>query len=706
MPGAAFTPDDLFKEQRVEHLDLRPGGDIAVCELKTVERDDDAYQSHLWLLPMDGRPLSRLTFAPGRNIRPRWSPQGERIAFLSDRHGGAAQIYLIDHQGGEARQLTRFASTVVDMAWHPGGRHLAVLCAVNVDPDERASGAQKIDLARPLAPPTSPEVVWRLPYKMDGAGYTLGARLQLVLYDIDSGTTTPLTRGDFDVGQCCWSPDGSRLAIIRNREDERDSHCKDLWILDLGDKPRAFPSARRLTNTIATACCPAWSPDGEVIALMGARDGGDPIMRLWQVEVSSGVLRQVGDDDLELVGNDLFWDARGPLLRAVQAWRGVQRIVAIDMKHGTVTPLVEPAAGHVSAMVAREAMVFAEEGIDHPIEVHRCDLDGSAKRRLTDFNAWWRERLALVTERRRFTVPDGDGGEEEIEGWLLRRAQPRTSDSSAVSVARSEPSAPLQPSEPLEPLEPAPLLMDVHGGPASYVMLKYASNPYWQVLASQGWTVLALNAVGSASYGRPFSQRLRRNWGRLDLPQYRSALAALRREGLADGRVAIAGSSYGGYFSAYATGNCSDFRAALVNAPVGNLETHYGTSDSGYYADPYSMEGKPETDRELMIELSPMAHISRSRTPTLFLQGKDDERCPKCQSEEMFVKLRRSGTVSELVLYPQGDHHLLRQGRPSHRIDAHGRIVAWLTRWVEEPLPVQPTGSDPADAPLASRHRP
>lgn len=344
----------------------------------------------------------------------------------------------------------------------------------------------------------------------------------------------------------------------------------------------------------------------------------------------------------------------------MQAHRGVQRIVAIDLGSDEVTPLVEPPAGHVTLMSAGEHLVYVEEGVDHPIELHGAGPRGDQHKRLTRFNAWWDSRTPLVSERRCFTVPDGNGGEQQIEGWLLSAKDSTT---------------------------PRPLLVDVHGGPASYVMLQYATAAYWQVLVSQGWAVLALNAVGSSSYGRRFSERLRRCWGELDLPQHLSAIDALRRAGLADERVAIAGSSYGGYLSAYATGNCREFRAAMVSAPVGNLETHYGTSDSGYFADPYSMEGKPEANRDLMIELSPMSHIARSATPTLFLQGKEDERSPKCQAEEMFVKLRRSGTAAELILYPQGDHHTLGKGRPSHRVDGHGRAVRWLQRWIDTPLP-------------------
>src|SRR5690606_17113645 len=111
--------------------------------------------------------------------------------------------------------------------------------------------------------------------------------------------------------------------------------------------------------------------------------------------------------------------------------------------------------------------------------------------------------------------------------------------------------------------------------------------------------------------------------------------------------------SYGGYLSGWAVGNCDIFRAAVVMAPVGNIETHYGTSDGGYYADPYYMGGERRFDRALARKLSPLACVERATTPTLFMQGADDERCPKCQSEELFVSLMRAGdTRAELVLYP------------------------------------------------------
>jgi dipeptidyl aminopeptidase/acylaminoacyl peptidase len=144
----------------------------------------------------------------------------------------------------------------------------------------------------------------------------------------------------------------------------------------------------------------------------------------------------------------------------------------------------------------------------------------------------------------------------------------------------------------------------------------------------------------------------------------------------------MAGKSYGGYLSSWATGHTNIFKAAVVMAPVGNIETHFGTSDGGYYADPLYMDTAPRFDRKLARALSPLQHIEKSITPTLFMQGKDDERCPKCQSEELFVSLMRAGeTPAELVLYPGESHGFLGEGGPGCREDAAARIVQWLTKW-------------------------
>lgn len=670
-----FQPEDLFLEQRITDFDLSQDGQRIVCALKSVDRQNDQYLSQLWRVPLNDEPPTRLTHVPGLDRSPRWSPQADRIAFISDRHGGVPQIFLLPAEGGEAFQLTFFACAVVDLDWHPDGRQLLALCAINVDAEARDEGGEQLDLQRPGRDQDGPQVVWRLPYKSDGQGYVLGSRLQLVLVDTHTGDAVVLTHGDSEADHFCWSPDGRQLAFGRSRDDREQTHCSDLWCLSIdpqspgkgADDLKCFRDDR-----VATATMPSWSPDGRWIAFLGAHSGGDPIMRLWLCDPKTGQIRTLGDEDLEVVIGILRWSEDSRRIVFIQAWRGLQRIVAMDIESGELQVLVQPKAGQVSRIcVTRERIVYTEEGIDHPLEMHMAERGGgggkgdkgdatvrcNAPRHLTQFNAWWNSRRVPHVERRTFQLPDGDGGEETVHGWLiLPSAQPQG----------------------------VPLLNDVHGGPASYVRMQWPPAPYWHVLANRGWAILALDAVGSSSYGREFSERLRSRWGELDLPQHEAAIDALQREGLADERVAIAGASYGGYMSAWAIGHTQRFKAAVITAPVGDLESHYGTSDSGYYADQYSMRSGPEQPDSVMKSLSPVTHIHKATTPALLIQGKSDQRCPIGQGEELFVRLQRAGVPSELVLYPGGSHHVISEGKPSHRLDAVQRIVNWLDGRVRE----------------------
>jgi dipeptidyl aminopeptidase/acylaminoacyl peptidase len=181
-------------------------------------------------------------------------------------------------------------------------------------------------------------------------------------------------------------------------------------------------------------------------------------------------------------------------------------------------------------------------------------------------------------------------------------------------------------------------------------------------------------------------RRIKNRWGELDLPQHLSAIKTLQGEGIADDRLAIYGKSYGGYLAAWAITQSDAFKAAVVSAPVSNIESHFGTSDSGFYVTPYAMCGEPFVDRSKARELSPLNHMHEARTPTLILQGADDQRCPVGQAEEVFTTLMRSSDVAvEMVLYPGESHHLAEEGTPSFRVDYVSRVVEWVERWANRP---------------------
>jgi dipeptidyl aminopeptidase/acylaminoacyl peptidase len=641
----AFTADDLYLHQRVSELHCVSGVPLAVAALRSVDREADKYVSRIWSFSPDGSAIRQLTQGPGSDSSPRLSPDGRTVAFLSDR-GGAMQVYLLSLEGGEARQLGQFDGGPSAVGWAHDNRTLIVTAAVSVDPDWRgARGSHPAPRG-----PKAAEVAWKLPYKSDGLGYTLAREIHLFTLDAQTGESRQLTDGPFDVLGCHASSDSRQIAYVRTREG-RFAHATDLWVCDIDGKQH-----RQLTHDLGMVMEPVWSPDGRWIFFTGSRTEGDAQMRLWLVELASGRVMQLGNDDVQAGGADVaYWSDDSTSVFFSRAWKGRHQVARIAVPGGKVQTLIGGDRQLGAFGFDGRHFYYPVDTAVEPCELHVCDANGSNERRVSDLNPWWKDRPRLKLEAREFRVPDGKGGTETIHGWLLRRE-------GATG--------------------PMPLLDDVHGGPAAYVQLDYDTNVFWQVLCGQGWAVLALDAVGSASYGSEFCQRLQGHWGEYDFPQHMEAIRQLRAQGICDERVAISGKSYGGYMSAWAIGHTHDFRAAVVMAPVGNVETHYGTSDGGYYADPlYTGSQGPVLDRERARQLSPLQYVECAKTPTLFMQGKEDERCPKCQSEELFVSMLRAGeTPAELVLYPGEDHHFLGQGTPSVRADAARRIVDWLNR--------------------------
>lgn len=528
-----FRTDDIDLYRVVTDVDCT--GDRAVCAVNEVDAANDSYTSALWLLPFEGKP-QRLTAGTARDDMPAFSPDGTRIAFVSTR-AGDPQLHLIDPDGGEARAISRFPQGVVSFAWHPDGRRLLATAPVAVDPDREDASSRDQDEQRDSG---APEVCWRLPYKADGMGYTLDREIHLFTLDIDSGDTRRHTDGAFDVRSAAWSPDGKRIVFTRTREG-RMAHRTDVWTFDLDGN-----HAEQLSKDVASVQFPQWSPDGRHIVFSGSREDGDAVTNLWIADVASRSVRQLGDDDLELdAGDTVAWSDDSTSVLLVRAHRGMHEVVRVTVQDGAVEVLAG-GSRQASRLAHRgDATVFVASAIDAPAEVHLL-RDGKGERCLTEFNAWWKDRLQPEVTQREFVVPCEDGN-ETVMGWLVL---------------------------PPDRKGPVPLLEYLHGGPASHVLLDYPSHPYWNTLWSRGWGVLALDAVGSNSYGRDFSKRLIGHWGELDLPQHLCAVKSLQEEGIADERVAVTGKSYGGYLSAWAIGQTSAFRAAVIGAPISNLETH------------------------------------------------------------------------------------------------------------------------------------
>ncbi|WP_133501452.1 S9 family peptidase [Cognatilysobacter terrigena] len=638
----AVTTDDIYRHRHLQDLSASPHHTHVVVVMSRANRDSDSYRSTAWQFdtaPDAPRGARRLT-SPDFNARSiQVAPDGQRVAFISQRDPKAGpQAQMIRLDGGEAEAITNTKDPISSLiAWSADGTKLLALQSVKWKEDERDDPKAK----------NRPIVVRYLPYKLDGSGTKTGERTRLVSIDARSGDITPLVEGDFDVSDAIWSPDGSRLAFSRKR-DGAQRHQADLWLADADGT-----NAHRVTTDLYSVSGIRFSPDGRRLAFGAGRIEGDSLVQLYVYDIESGRCTSPKGDDLELEGATVIWHRDGDRIATIASRRGLFEIAVLHVDSGEVTTLAHRLR-HVTALAASgDGLVFVAASVRRLDEVHRIDWDGANERRLTAFNRkWFGERLRPRVSKRRFEVPDAKGGTETIEAFVLL---PPKGDG------------------------PFPALVDFHGGPQSIALLDFASHVYWYPLIAKGYAVIAPNPVGSGSYGGEFARRLIGHWGEYDLPQVEAVLEQLRRQGVIGKSIGCYGKSYGGYLSAWSAAMSEMFEAAVVSAPVANLQSHGGTSDTGYYVTPYAMGADLHECSKRYARLSPVEHAAKVDTATLLLNGQDDQRCPVGQCEELFANLIRAGhRECMMVVYPGGSHSLSGSGTPSHRVDYHERVVNWI----------------------------
>nr|HPL27064.1 hypothetical protein [Anaerolineae bacterium] len=258
----AISAEDLYAFELISDVRLSPDGRLVAYSVQRVDRKTEKKHANLWLALADGSgPPRQFTYGDQVDAMPRWRPDGEEIAFLSDRgdKDKPPQVYLIPTHGGEARPLTSIEGTIGSLAWSPDGRRL--VCTVRkADPEalEREKDEQKKKLG------VVARHYDRAFYKLDGYGYLPHERWHLWTVDARTGRAKQLTdHAMFDEQMPAWSPDGRRLAFVSNRSADPDLRpdADDLFVM-----PAAGGEARRIDAPIGGKMQPSFSPDGRLIA--------------------------------------------------------------------------------------------------------------------------------------------------------------------------------------------------------------------------------------------------------------------------------------------------------------------------------------------------------------------------------------------------------------------------------------------------------
>ncbi|HEX3663949.1 MAG TPA: S9 family peptidase [Rhizomicrobium sp.] len=583
-----------------------------------------------------------------------FSPDGSQLAYVATSYLWDAQGHLaiVDLNTGKTREFTPPGKSERSPQWSPDGKSLAFL-------SNRAG------------------------------------RAEIYVMPAQGGDPTPLTARRFGVTGFHWSPDGRTIAYLAKDDDapdedsgpqvaDRESDLAALWLLNVASgKQRKIGVAHTEIGSFG------WQDGGHLLIdgtqtprveeftdaiyrISTNNDAVEPVARVPQPfdnlivspDGSSFVVRSTtanGPLERDLLmgsstGGALRPASSPPDLAVAEVKWHQQPVIWLRLIHGFRNEIWRFAQGTAPQRIALPlsvasfdvahdgALAFVGEDFQHLPEIWLRSKDGRL-RQLSHLQQGW----------------NGVG--------LARTTifQTRSFDGTEIEAALMEPTGP-------RPSGRLPLVLRVHGGPASNFSEGYGWDTAWsEMLASHGYQVLMVNPRGSNGYSEDFAKANRGDWGGGDYKDLMAVLDAVIANGDTDpARLGVGGWSYGGEMSEWAITQSNRFKAAVVGAGVfdqqAEFETERGPAGDEWYF------GTPWEHPDIFARNSPSTFIRNARTPALILDGEDDQSNPVGQSKGLYRALKHFGVETEMVLYP-GEGHSPDKG--SYNVDMFTRILDW-----------------------------
>jgi dipeptidyl aminopeptidase/acylaminoacyl peptidase len=641
-----WTAQNLLHYPLIEHVARDPNGQRLLYTVRRPHFGETGseFRHTTYLANLQGDPAPRALTREANAAQPRWSLDGNWIAFLRPTADtGKMGIWIMPAGGGEPWPLTGVANgirhAVTTFRWSPDGQSIALLV---VPWDEEWEQRRRVqdDTRR-----------WRVDYNF--------AHLHLLEVEPASGklpSARALTSGRLHVLAFDWRPDSREIAFMHQPTPYIDSWTEARLATVAVDASSTVPTLTDHGLVASWESDLAYSPDGNWIACeVGHDDHQWPYAnRIHLFPVAGGtphVLHDVVDEQPTLLG----WSPDSRQVY-VQAENGMSSaILALPIDGSAPQPLCEPEGLITAAHVDDQGQaVFVLENFTVPQAIYTVDLTHPAP-------------LHYLLQPQAPKYPNGPLPQARMLHW-------QTTDGFDIEGVLYLPAG-------YEPNRDGklPLLLHIHGGPMSIFQRQFAATPYYYTpaaLCERGIALLRCNPRGSGGYGKEFRYANMEDWGGGDFNDLMQGIDVVIAEGIADpARLGICGWSYGGFMSSWAITQTDRFVAASIGAPVTNLISFIGTADIPSFI-PGFFGGEFWERTELMVERSPLFQAHKANTPSIIQHGDADERVPLEQGLQYYMALERRGVPVEMFVYPRQGHAIT---EPHLLADAIQRNLDWFT---------------------------
>ena len=623
---------------------ISPDGMQIVFSRRWTDKIKDRSNNSLWIVDVTGKRIRELTSGNWRDTSPVWSPDGTRIAFLSNRDG-TTQIHVLWRDTREVAQLTHLDRSPGNVRWSLDGKKLLfTMFTKDDDPilpvklPKRPSGAK---WAKPAV------IIDRLSWRRDGRGPVPKGYTHVYIIDAAlGGTPRQLTTDEYNHSNPQWSADGKTIYVsaIRKPDPEYQRGDTEIYAFDVETS-----SIKQLTDRRGPDRGIKVSPNGKWIAYTGYDDKNYTrhLSNLYLMD-NNGENKRVWVNNLPNSPSTITWAPDGSGVYYTLSEKGTSNIYFAPLKKA-VRKITDGNHTLVSFSLSKNGQAAAVRSSFHqPGFLVTFNTKSPDKlKKLVDVNE---DVIAGVrlgdVEELWFTSSDG----LKIQGWLIKPAE-------------------------FDPGKKYPMLLWIHGGP--WAMYSVRFNWAWQNFAANGYAVLYMNPRGSTGYGQDFVNGIQFAYPGKDFDDLMAGVdAAIAKGWIDEENLFVCGGSGGGVLTAWIVGHTDRFRAAVSMRPVINWHSFVGTTDGASWYRQF--EKYPWEDPVEYSLRSPLRYVANVTTPTMVMTGEADLRTPIGQSEEYYRALKMLKKETLLVRMPD-EYHGWR--RPSHRLLQQLYLQAWFEKY-------------------------
>jgi dipeptidyl aminopeptidase/acylaminoacyl peptidase len=693
----------MMQLKRINEPVPSPDGKWVVFSAVDVNLEENTKKPHLWIVPINpstpnagapGTPQSggdaqRLLQTTSGEDRPRFSPDGKRLAFLSSRDGGN-QVYVASFDTtrgilvGEPRKVTDISTEADGEIWTPDGQNIVFTSAVWPDCKDDACNKQRDD---DRAKSRVKATLFTHLFIKHWTQFEYGKRTHVFVVPVDAeaaGVIHPardLTPGDHDAppftlgGQDMYavSPDSQELAFTSNiTEHVAWSTNNDIFVV-----PMAGGTPKKISASPGSDSTPLYSPDGKYIAWhMQERDGYESDkFNLVIFERATGKITNLTQNFDRWVGT-FVWAPDSKTIYFSAEDKGESPIYDIAVSGADATTVYELIDGHnddLAVTADGKTLLFTRMTAQAPNEIFTTDTTKAVPLKFSPTARYIRERgdtgmgtplthLNAPVLSQFFTSPaesfwfSGAKG-AKVQGFLVK---PPNFDAK----------------------QKYPVKFLIHGGPEGAWGDSWTYRWNAQLFAANGYVVVMINPRGSTGYGQKFTEDIIGDWGGKPYEDLMKGLDyAIKTYPFIDGeRVCALGASYGGYMANWLEGHTTRFKCIVSHDGMFNTESAYGSTEELWFPE-FEFKGTPWKSREVYRKWSPHLFIQNAKTPMLVVHSQLDFRLDVSEGEQLFTSLQRLGVPSKFLYFPDEGHWIL---KPQNSQLWYKTVNDWVDQWVKK----------------------